>query len=419
MNWHKILSLAVVAAMILSSCDNEDEQKVNVNQEVYNLMDDMYYWYDQMPEVDPNAYKDPVELVNALRVYPPDRWSYVTTKAEFDAYYNQGAYVGFGFGSGFSANNELYITFVFKNSPLAAMGIDRGWQIISIDGQTPTSENFSSLIGPSEVGVSKKFLFKSPEGSTMEQIFTKSQIEMNSVLMDSIYTTGTFRVGYFVLESFIGPTEAELTGLFSKFKEEGINELVVDLRYNGGGEVGVAKYLASLIAGSSAFGKVFGTYYHNDKHQGDNSSITFTYEDNSIPLNRVVFITTSGTASASELVINGLKPHIEVSLVGSKTHGKPVGMYSFEFRDPSIDWVIVPICFSIRNSNNEGDYFDGIPVDVSAADDITHPFGSMDEESLNAAFTHLGVNAKGYIRKAAVGVQPFVGKGLQGEIGAW
>ena len=124
MNWHKILSLAVVAAMILSACDNEDEQKVNVNQEVYNLMDDMYYWYDQMPEVDPNAYKDPVELVNALRVYPPDRWSYVTTKAEFDAYYNQGAYVGFGFGSGFSANNELYITFVFKNSPLAAMGID-------------------------------------------------------------------------------------------------------------------------------------------------------------------------------------------------------------------------------------------------------------------------------------------------------
>jgi len=419
MNWHKILMLALVFAIALSSCDNDDEQKVNVNQEVYNLMDDMYLWYSRMPKVDPNSYKDPVELMNALRVNPPDRWSYVTTRAEFDAYYNQGAYVGFGFGSGFSPAGDLYITFVFKNSPLATLGIDRGWQIISIDGQVPTPENFSSLIGPSEAGVSKKFVFKSPIGDTLEQTFTKSQIDMNSVLMDSVYTFSNTKVGYFVLESFIGPTEAELADIFSKFKAESANELVVDLRYNGGGEVEVAKYLASLIAGSSAFGKVFGTYYHNDKHQGDNSSITFTYEDNSITLNRVVFITTSGTASASELVINGLKPHIGVSLVGSKTHGKPVGMYSFEFRDPSIDWVIVPICFSIRNSNNEGDYFDGIPVDVSAADDITHPFGSMDEESLNAAFVHLGVVGKGYTRKAAVAVQPFVGKGLQGEIGAW
>lgn len=418
MNWRKILSLAVAAAvMIISSC--EDEQKINVNQEVYNLMDDMYLWYNQMPKVDPNTYKDPVELMNALRVNPPDRWSYVTTRAEFDAYYNQGAYVGFGFGSGFNAAGGLYITFVFKNSPLAAMGIDRGWQIISIDGQTPTSENFSSLIGPSEAGVSRKFVFKSPEGSTVEQTFTKGQIDMNSVLMDSVYNFGSARVGYFVLESFIGPTEAELTTLFSKFKEGAVNELVVDLRYNGGGEVEIAGYLASLIAGSSAFGKVFGTYYHNDKHQNNDTSITFSCENNSITLNRVVFITTSGTASASELVINGLKPHIGVSLVGSKTHGKPVGMYSFKFRDPSIDWVIVPICFTIRNSNNEGDYFDGIPVDVSAADDITHPFGSMDEESLNAAFANLGVIAKGYARKSAAGVQPFVGKGLQEEIGAW
>ncbi len=146
MNWHKILSLAVIAAMVLSSCDNEDEQKVNVNQEVYNLMDDMYYWYDQMPEVDPNAYKDPVELVNALRVYPPDRWSYVTTKAEFDAYYNQVRTWGLVFARGLVRITN-FTSPLFLKTPRLPLWELTGWQIISIDGQTPTSENFSSLIG--------------------------------------------------------------------------------------------------------------------------------------------------------------------------------------------------------------------------------------------------------------------------------
>lgn len=162
-----------------------------------------------MPEVDPNAYKDPVEPNECLHEYiRPTAEPMLQLKPRLMHTTTRGRTWGLVFGSGFSANNELYITFVFKNSPLAAMGIDRGWQIISIDGQTPTSENFSSLIGPSEVGVSKKFLFKSPEGSTMEQIFTKSQIEMNSVLMDSVYTTGTFRVGYFVLESLYWPNRS-------------------------------------------------------------------------------------------------------------------------------------------------------------------------------------------------------------------
>ena len=417
MNRFKLAILLLLGLAAFTSCE-DDEQKVNVNKEVYNLMKDWYYWYDQLPNVDPNSYPDPVELVKAIRVNPPDRWSYVTTKQELDAYYKQAVYIGFGFGSAFTADNKLIITFVFNTSPLYANGIGRGWEIVSIDGQTPTPDNYTSLIGPSEVGVTKTFVFKSPSGQTTQHTFSKAQIEMNTVLMDSVYTINGKKVGYFVLKGFIELTATELETVFQKFKNAGVSELICDLRYNGGGQVNVSQLLGNLIGGSIAFGRVFGQYIHNNKHSDKNSYLYFSTNQYSLEIQRAVFITTSSTASASELVINALKPHMDVVLVGSKTHGKPVGMYTFQFNDPSIDWAIVPVCFSIRNSNNEGDYYDGIPVTVEAADDIFTPFGEVTESSLNSALNYLGLGTKA-VTKSYVTAQPITGKGLYEEIGAW
>ncbi|HOK61306.1 MAG TPA: S41 family peptidase [Tenuifilum sp.] len=417
MNRFKLAILLLFGLAAFTSCE-DDEQKVNVNKEVYNLMKDWYYWYDQLPNVDPNSYPDPVELVKAIRVNPPDRWSYVTTKQELDAYYKQAAYIGFGFGSAFTADNKLIITFVFNTSPLYANGIGRGWEIVSIDGQTPTPDNYTSPIGPSEVGVTKTFVFKSPSGQTTQHTFSKAQIEMNTVLLDSVYTINGKKVGYFVLKGFIEKTNDELNAVFQKFKSAGVSELVCDLRYNGGGQVNVSQFLGNLIGGSIAFGRVFGQYIHNDKHSDKNSHLYFSTTQNSLELQRAIFITTSITASASELVINALKPFMDVVLVGSKTHGKPVGMYTFEFKDPSIDWAIVPVCFSIRNANNDGDYYDGIPVTIEAADDVLTPLGEVTESSLNASLNYLGLGTK-VVTKRYVTAQPITGKGLYEEIGAW
>lgn len=411
-----LLLLVVFTGFI--SCNKDEEQKVNVNKEVYNLMKDWYYWYDQLPSVDPNSYSNPVELVKAIRVNPPDRWSYVTTKQELDAYYKQAAYIGFGFGSAFTADSKLIITFVFKTSPLYLNGIDRGWEIVSIDGQTPTPDNYYSLIGPSEVGVTKTFVFKSPAGQTLQHTFSKTQIEMNTVLMDSVYTINGKKVGYFVLKGFVEKTTTELETVFQKFKNAGVNELICDLRYNNGGQVNVSLLLGNLIGGNIAFGRVFGQYVHNNKHSDKNSYLYFSTNQYSVDVQRALFITTSSTASASELVINALKPFMEVILIGSKTHGKPVGMYTFQFKDPSIDWAIVPVCFSIRNANNEGDYFEGIPVTVEAPDDVFTSFGETTESSLNAALNYLGLGTKA-LKIPYVTAQPITGKGLYEEIGAW
>jgi hypothetical protein len=243
---------------------------------------------------------------------------------------------------------------------------------------------------------------------------------MNTVLIDTVYNFDTKKIGYFVLESFISTTESELNSVFADFKNKGVTELIVDLRYNGGGQVSVSSYLANLIGGSVAFGKIYTKSYHNDKNTNLNDYILFNANNNSLPLNKVTFITTQSSASASELLINGLKPFLGITLVGEKTHGKPVGMYTFKFRDPSIDWAFVPICFTMRNANNEGDYYDGIPVNINAADDITLPFGDVNEASLNAALLNLGISLP---KSSKTGIikdfNLIVGKGLKAEIGAW
>lgn len=410
--------LMLVAGALFLSCEKDTEPSVDVNAELYKLMQDVYYWNDRMPDVLPNRYGSLPELMEALRVNPPDHWSYVTTKSQYEAYFSRGTYVGFGFGSGFDSNGKLWVTFVFRDSPFASKGISRGWQIVTINGETPTPDSYERLMGKSESGVSATFEFLSPKGETITYTFAKTDIDLNSVLLDSVYTFGGSKVGYFVLKSFIEKTQTELTNLFARFKSEGITDLVVDLRYNGGGMVGVSRYLAELIGGDITGGKVFCTFYHNDNNRDKDSDLLFESNDLSLSLDRVCFITTSSTASASELVINSLKPFISVKLVGSSTHGKPVGMYSYAFKDPSIDWVIVPVCFTLRNANGEGDYYDGIGVDRDAPDDITRPFGDIEEQSLNTALASLGFLPGSSVKRGG-SVHAVVGSGLAADIGAW
>jgi len=238
--------------------------------------------------------------------------------------------------------------------------------------------------------------------------------------MDSVYTISSKKIGYMVFNSFINPSVAELDQCFTKFKNSNVNELIVDLRYNGGGSVDVSKKLADLIGGTAANGGVYATYKHNNKHSELNKSINFQTYSNSLSLSRVLFITTHGTASASELVINGLKPFMPVFLIGSTTHGKPVGMYTFTYKE--FDWAFVPICFSMKNANNVGDYFDGLSVDVAAVDDYTLPFGDYNESSFAAALGYLGVTPAKSIRTKSTPIlnsKLVTGKGLYEEIGAW
>jgi len=411
-------SILLLSFLLVSSCDDDTNWDLSANKQLLSVMKEYYLWYNQLPTVNASAYENPQELMEVLRVNPPDKWSYVTTKEEYESYFNSGTYYGFGFGNAFDSEGKLWIIYAFRSSPLRAKGIGRGWQISSVDGVAPTVDNYSSLMGANKEGLSKTIGFISPEGASVTYTFSKAEISMNTVLLDSVYSIDSKKIGYLVLNSFIEPTYTELDNSFAKFKSEGVSDLVVDLRYNGGGSVDVSKYLASYIGGGKANEGVYATYTHNDKHPEFNNSIYFESFGNTLSIDKVVFITTSGTASASELVINGLKPYMTVALVGSKTHGKPVGMYVFEYKE--IDWVFVPICFSLKNANGVGDYYDGLAVDVEASDDYTSPFGDVNEDSFSASLTYLGVSPVKRIKtQKAMPSKMITGKGLYEEIGAW
>ncbi|NVO11601.1 MAG: hypothetical protein HXX16_16685 [Bacteroidales bacterium] len=413
------IMLLGIAIYAFHNCKKEETNwDKAANKELLNVMKDYYYWYDKMPTVDPNSYKDPSTLIEALRVNPPDKWSYVTTKQQLDAYYNSGAYYGFGYGASFDQDGKLWIIYVYKSSPFTERGINRGWRISTIDGVVPTPENYDQIIGESAAGVSKTIGFISPEGNSFTYNFTKFEVTINSVLFDSVYTISSKKIAYMVLNTFITPTIREVNTCFAKFKNENVDELIVDLRYNGGGSIGVSDTVASLIGGNAANRGIYTNYTYNDKHSDSNKSILFSSPSNALTINRVVFITDKGTASASELVINGLKPFMPVCLIGSKTYGKPVGMRSFTYNE--VDWAFLPVCFSMKNANNEGDYFDGLAVNVEAADDVSKPFGDFREASFAAALTYLGVSTgKGEMVKSSFRTKRMTGKGLYEEIGGW
>ena len=206
----------------------------------------------------------------------------------------------------------------------------------------------------------------------------------------TVSLTRTFRVdgrtvGYLFFRNFVQPSYAALDDAFAALKEAGATELVIDLRYNGGGLVDVATHLAGLVGGPVTDGRVFGEYRHNDKNTRLNETLRFANPPQTLTLQRLFVITTRSSASASELIINGLRPHIPVIVIGGTTYGKPVGQYGFSFCDK----VLAAVSFSIVNADGQGDYFDGIAPTCTAGDDVEHDLGTGEEASLAEAFRYI------------------------------
>jgi len=435
---HIILSVFFLAFLFLISCEEEkveppDDKQENgngtdtiaqLNQAFYNLMNEWYYWYDEIPDIDPtntDQYSNPGEVLEAIRD-ENDRFSYITSYEAFQQYYQEGAYIGYGFGYKWDADDNLRITFVFEDSPFAEEGITRGWVITEVNGSpvgSPDNYSLGQELGANEVGVENSFTFKSPGGETVEATFTSKEITMNTVLMDTVITHNNSKVGYFVLKSFINKTPDELTETFRKFADEGIDELVVDLRYNGGGTLSASRFLGEFIyeAGEN---DTYVKISHNDKKTDQDTSHVFGQDSLNINLglNNVYFLTTQATASASESVINGLKPYMDVKTIGVATYGKPVGMYAFT--DNNNEYAFLPVTFKLVNANGNGEYFDGLPPDVNLNDDFKQPFGSMDDDLLYQALNHIETGSFD-MTKAAYQPRPenrVEYKSLRDEIGA-
>ena len=360
------------------------------DSQILAVMQSWYYWYQSLPaSVDPSAYSSSEAFLDALREQPLDRFSYLTTQAADQAFYGAGQYVGFGFGSELTSSNDLQVTQVFPASPAAQAGLARGDTVTGLNGTpVPTlvaSGQLDAALSVSGPGTSLGIAFTDLAGVSHSTTLVSAVVTQPSVAITTTLEQGGTKVGYVLFNSFIDTSTALLDQAFGQFRGEGVTELVMDERYNGGGEVSVAQHLGSLILGNGYSGKTMGVLTFNDKHADQNQTELFQTVTNPLNLTRVVFITTQSTASASEFTINGLVPYLHVVTVGSATFGKPVGEQGFNICAN----VLYPITFKITNAVGYGDYFDGLPATCPAPDDLTHPLGDPREASLAAALAYL------------------------------
>jgi len=406
--------------------DTGDECNVTEqNSQIQGIMDAWYLAYDQLPNISPASYNSPsayldalVEDVDFLLDDPvetaADRYSFVVTQDQEDDLIGA-AFVGFGFSFRIVNDDEVQFAQVFGEydeenlkTPASRAGFKRGYKILEIEG-VPVAEiiaddpdnpvaAISEALGERTVGVTRIITYGDSDGNLIDDVtVVKEDLVFNTVARYTVFDSGATRTGYLNFRSFASPSPDELAAAFQIFNAARATDLIIDLRYNSGGLVSVAEYLANLLQGIPAEGEVsFGEVY-NDKLSNRNVTFRFAREADSLAtINKLVFITTPTTASASELVLNAMLPYVEngrlgdVAVVGSSSFGKPVGSLGF---DVCNDLVLRPVTFQTVNAEGEGDYYDGFDPDCPAEDDLDFGFGDPREDSLAAALSYVETGA--------------------------
>ncbi len=387
-NFRFFLVLAITLLILVASCqkDSTNNNEI-VNRQLYADMKDLYLWYDQLPNINPTDYKTPDDMITALRYKPLDRWSFALPWNDYYQYFQEGIMVGHGFLISRDADYNLRIAFIYPSTSAYSMGVRRGWIIKKVNGTVATPDNVIQLLGESNTSVVNTVDFIDNSGLPQTLVLRKQQINLNPVLYSNIIQAGGEKIGYIVFQDFISVADDKLDSVFTIFKSENINDLIIDMRYNGGGSVDVALYLASWLTGNTHSNNTLIKIQHNNKLQQYDTTLNVPYNSNSLDLGRITFIGTDATASASELIINGMKPYMDVKLVGTPTDGKPVGMYVLAYQ--RYDWAAFPVSFKYTNALNEGDFYDGLQPDILVNDDVTRDFGDPNEGMLKAAIDYI------------------------------
>ena len=372
---------------------------------------DIYFWNAQIPATfNARSHADPAAVMTAIRPFstepgfgsPVDKWSFAMKKTEWDlASGGMGALIGgtkqeagdFGLSVFFRAEGDLRVRLVEPNSPSGLAGIRRGWRITKINGNGSINTSGSSTIVDNVYySASTSFEFTKPDGTTMTTTLNAAHYTDKPVYLDTVYDMGAQKIGYLVFNSFLGNQQnisSEFTRVFSKFAAAQVTDMVIDLRYNGGGYVALAEKLANYLAPSSANGGLMMKQIYNAQNS-QHDKTTYIQKTGSLQLSKIYFIVTRSTASASELLINTLKPYMDVRLLGpTNTHGKPVGFFPISVGD----WYVFPVSFKTTNKNGEGSYFSGLPVNATIADGLDKDWGDTNESSLAAAIKNITTGA--------------------------
>ncbi|MDG1794587.1 MAG: S41 family peptidase [Flavobacteriaceae bacterium] len=426
-------SVFLLALSLTYSCFEDDDdtaiESSEISDFVWKGMNFIYLYKDNIPDLLDdrftsdteyrkflNGFDSPENLFESL-IYQrelADRFSWITTNyIELEQQFSgvtktTGAEYNFYYAPGSSTNVFGIVRLVQPNSDASSTPLVRGHIFNKIDGVTLTEANLRSLLNPDTYTVhlatyntngtaapDDDSLTESTETITL----TKTVFSENPIFKTEIITLNTKKVGYLMYNGFVADYDAELNAVFGDFKAQNIEHLVLDLRYNPGGSVNTAITLGSMITGIS--NKVFARLqYNNDLERfNTNYNFTTTLSDDtpiySLGLSKVYVITTGSSASASEMVINSLKPYIDVVQIGTNTNGKAqasVTIYDSpdfqrEGANPNHLYALQPLVASTVNTDYLGVPFNGLTPDIEIRENVTNfgVLGDSNEPLLAAA----------------------------------
>ena len=430
---------------LFNSCRKDEVTLVLTPQqkwtsEVFTAMQAIYLWNDALPAtLDTTKYntaEKALEYLSGLKINPTtgqaiDHYSFLDKIGNLSGEISQGTSSGdYGFmvTPGYNASQQVsfFVNYVYKNSPAGMAGVVRSSEIVSINGSNAvhpdvdsqgylvaTSAGYINMVNALFSSTTASFGFKKTDGTTITPSLSVASYSINSVLCDSVYTVGTKKVGYVVFNQFLGASsQTELTNTIDKFQAGGVKYLIVDLRYNGGGSVETCEKFSSMLAPVSANAQTMYTYKMNPDltqyyiSQKENVTTNFTKTNTFEPI-ELYFIVSGGTASASELLINNLRPYYtgKLFLIGGTTYGKPCGFwatpigYTTDQTTPKEGYDLYAVSFETVNANNEGGYYTGMTPGtatypgVYAYDSYNLAWGDVNDLCLSQAINHISGGA--------------------------
>lgn len=449
----KFNCLIITFAMLIIvfvSCNKEDSTEISSDTQdfIWKGLNTYYLWKDYVPNLDNSindneksylsflaSYSDSDDFFESL-IYDRDnvdKWSWIVD--DYVALENSFAGIttsnGVKYGLTYESDNSVdvigFVRYVQNDSDASGKGVERGYLFDAIDGQQLTVNNYQSLLAQDTYVMSFVDIVNGAFESNGKSVeLVKSEYHENPIYLAKTFNIASKKIGYLMYSGFISDYDKELNDVFAQFKSDGVTELVLDLRYNGGGSVNTATYLAGMITGQFK-GQLFTEEQWNNELQewfeqnnpdwlvnnfvDEINNGTVSESLNSLNLSSLYVIITGSSASASELVINGLNPYIDVITIGSKSAGKytaSITLYDTEnFNSPDSPeeayslWAMQPIVLQEINKigENDKDGFDPTYPVVEYVDEMK-PLGDESEPLLAKALSLItGVSAKTAISK--------------------
>ena len=413
------ITLFIILSVFIFSCTDknkvtpepENTETEIVNEFVFNISSTYYLWTDQIStEIDYKTYTDSYKLFEDIKNSSLDHWSFLHDNYEevlnsFNGIQKTGGYKLKLFK--YENSNDVYgiFEYIYKDGAAYNAGIKRGDCLLKIDEQTLNMDNYSTLLSKEQYTVTLGEFVDEQINETNTVSLSHSELSINPILEYKVIEESGIKIGYLLYNQFIEDYVTELENAISFLKTEGITELVLDLRYNPGGYVTTCKKLASMLAPASAIGNVFLTMqwntelteYLTENYGADSDKFIEKFPTPNVNLNlsRLFVLTSSRTASASEAIINGLAPYMNVQVIGEQTSGKYTAASLFYDEEYKHNWSLYLVISKIANANGITDYINGFIPNIEAQDDYQTPLGDKNEVLLEKAISYLtGVTKK-------------------------